>query len=220
MCGRYTIRHPQRLDPALFGVDVIPMDAPRYNIAPGQEVLVVRSVRGTRAARMATWGLIPGWARDPAIGYKLANARGETLAEKPSFRVAWHARRALLPADGYYEWQAIAGAKQKQSTWARVRAVAVGFTAASVRRVSCGASRRSAKWKQHHRLGAPAIGAIELGNLMLEMIVEQDVVRLALGVQLAEVQVGQSRAPRCRERAQALALFGGIPRIVAPIDRL
>ena len=114
MCGRYTIRHPQRLDPALFGVDVIPMDAPRYNIAPGQEVLVVRSVRGTRAARLATWGLIPGWAKDPAIGHKLANARGETLAEKPSFRDAWQSRRALLPADGYYEWQVIAGSKRRQ----------------------------------------------------------------------------------------------------------
>ncbi len=114
MCGRYTIRHPQRLDPALFGVDVIPMDAPRYNIAPGQEVLVIRSVRGARAARLATWGLVPSWATDPAIGHKLANARGETLADKPSFRDAWRARRALLPADGYFEWQVIAGAKQKQ----------------------------------------------------------------------------------------------------------
>ncbi len=114
MCGRYTIRHPQRLDPALFGVDVLPVSAPRYNIAPGQEVLVVRSVAGSHAAGLATWGLIPSWAKDPAIGTKLANARGETLAEKPSFRSAWKARRALLPADGYYEWQVIAGSKTKQ----------------------------------------------------------------------------------------------------------
>ena len=114
MCGRYTIRHPQRLDPALFGVDALPLHAPRYNIAPGQEVLVVRVVAGSRAAGFARWGLIPSWAKDAAIGDKLANARGETLAEKPSFRSAWKARRALLPADGYYEWQVIAGSKKKQ----------------------------------------------------------------------------------------------------------
>ena len=63
---------------------------------------------------MARWGLIPSWAKDPAIGNKLANARGETLAEKPSFRSAWATRRGLLPADGFYEWQKIAGAKAKQ----------------------------------------------------------------------------------------------------------
>lgn len=114
MCGRYTLRHPLRLDPALFGVASFPPMPPRYNIAPGQEVLVVRAVDGTRAAGAARWGLVPSWATDPAIGHKLANARGETVAEKPSFRSAWKMRRALLPADGYYEWQILPGVKAKQ----------------------------------------------------------------------------------------------------------
>ena len=114
MCGRYTLRHPQRLDPAVFGVDSWPALVPRHNIAPGTAVLLVRSVDGTRAATMAQWGLIPSWAKDPSIGDRLANARGETLAEKPSFRASWKTRRALMPADGFFEWQKLAGAKPKQ----------------------------------------------------------------------------------------------------------
>ncbi|MBI3792603.1 MAG: SOS response-associated peptidase [Gemmatimonadetes bacterium] len=114
MCGRYTIRHPQRLDPALFGAEGVGVPVARYNIAPGQAVPLVRSVGGSRALTMAQWGLIPSWAKDPAIGGKLANARGETLAEKPSFRSAWKARRGLMPADGFYEWQKVPGARSKQ----------------------------------------------------------------------------------------------------------
>lgn len=114
MCGRYTLRHPQRLDPAVFGVDAWPVLVPRHNIAPGTEVLLVRDVEGTRAATLAQWGLIPSWAKDPSIGDRLANARGETLAEKPSFRSAWKARRALMPADGFFEWQKVEGASTKQ----------------------------------------------------------------------------------------------------------
>ena len=114
MCGRYTLRHPQRLDPSVFGVGAWPVLTPRHNIAPGQEVLIVRAVGGTRAATMARWGLVPSWAKDPAIGDRLANARGETLGEKPSFRSAWKSRRALMPADGFYEWQKVSGSKTKQ----------------------------------------------------------------------------------------------------------
>ena len=114
MCGRYTVRHPQRLDLSLLGIDDLPPMTPRFNIAPGQNVLVVREVAGERTAGWARWGLIPSWAKDPAIGDRLANARGETLAEKPSFRSAWKARRTLMPADGLYEWQKVPGTTRKQ----------------------------------------------------------------------------------------------------------
>ena len=86
---------------------------PRYNVAPSQDVAVVRAAdpgsrSGTgdgRTLAMLRWGLIPAWARDPAIGHRLINARSETAAEKPSFREAYRNRRCLIPADGFYEWQ-------------------------------------------------------------------------------------------------------------------
>ena len=77
---------------------------PRYNIAPSQEVAVVRDGDGGRSLSMLRWGLIPGWAKDPAIAYKLINARSETVSGKPSFRSAYRRRRCLIPADGFYEW--------------------------------------------------------------------------------------------------------------------
>ena len=86
---------------------------PRYNVAPSQDVAVVRAADpGSRSGAgdgrtlaMLRWGLIPAWARDPAIGHRLINARSETAAEKPSFREAYRNRRCLIPADGFYEWQ-------------------------------------------------------------------------------------------------------------------
>ena len=63
---------------------------------------------------MLRWGLIPFWASDPAIGGRLANARAESAAEKPAFRAAFRARRCLIPADGFYEWQVVKGASKKQ----------------------------------------------------------------------------------------------------------
>ena len=78
---------------------------PRYNVAPSQDVAVVRADDGGRTLGMLRWGLIPAWAKDHAIGYKLINARSETAAEKPSFRSAFRTRRCLIPADGFYEWR-------------------------------------------------------------------------------------------------------------------
>ena len=65
-----------------------------------------------RVAALIKWGLIPGWAKDPTIGNKLANARGETVDEKPSFRNAFKRSRCLIPASGFYEWKNVAGRKQ------------------------------------------------------------------------------------------------------------
>ncbi len=84
---------------------------PRYNIAPTQEILVVR---GEREAAMSRWGLIPSWSKELQAGPPMINARGETIADKPSFRTATRRRRCLIPADGFYEWQKSAGSTKKQ----------------------------------------------------------------------------------------------------------
>jgi putative SOS response-associated peptidase YedK len=110
MCGRYTstVVDPDIIAQA-FDLDLSP-DTPslaaRYNIAPTQDVITVvkDEENNTRLAWMR-WGLIPFWAKDPAIGNRLINARSETLAEKPSFRAAYRYRRCLVVADGFYEWK-------------------------------------------------------------------------------------------------------------------
>ncbi len=85
---------------------MIPVIA-RYNIAPQQDIAVVVAPNPTavRVLDGYRWGLVPGWAKDPAIGQKMINARSETLTEKPSFRNALTRRRCLIPADGFYEWE-------------------------------------------------------------------------------------------------------------------
>ena len=114
MCGRYEL-HTQPAALALaFGVPFPSTQRARYNIAPMQEVPIVRrAASGERELAHVRWGLVPRWAKDPAIGSKMINARSETAAEKPSFRTAFKHHRCLLPADGFYEWMQTAdGAKQ------------------------------------------------------------------------------------------------------------
>jgi putative SOS response-associated peptidase YedK len=108
MCGRYELHtHPAAIALA-FGLDRPPDVHARYNIAPMTEVPVVRtSSEGRRELVRMRWGLVPRWAKDPSIGAKMINARGETLAEKPSFRTAYRRHRCLLPADGFYEWREV-----------------------------------------------------------------------------------------------------------------
>lgn len=113
MCGRYSLHTNPEVIALYFKLGILPELAPRYNITPSTPVLVVRQDREKgRIADLHRWGLIPGWARDPSIGNKLANARGETVAEKPSFRSAFKRGRCLIPASGFYEWKKIAGRKQ------------------------------------------------------------------------------------------------------------
>lgn len=121
MCGRYTLRtNPQQLALA-FGFEELPAElVPRYNVAPTQDVLVVRQHDRDRAASMLRWGLIPSWSKDAAIGGRLINARAETVAEKPAFRAAFKSRRCLIAADGFYEWQKL-DAKRKQPWYFRLR---------------------------------------------------------------------------------------------------
>ena len=105
MCGRYTLKTPVDALAERFGLDEYPSSlTASYNIAPTQEVAAVVEEDGKRKLRMLRWGLIPSWAKDPAIGNKMINARAETVSEKPSFRTAFKKRRCLIVADGFYEW--------------------------------------------------------------------------------------------------------------------
>lgn len=107
MCGRYALFGPEESWKRFFGIDDWPQFGDNYNIAPSLEVPVVRqSPAGERVAGLLRWGLVPNWSRDPAVGARLNNARGESLRDKPSFRDAWERRRCLVPASGFYEWHA------------------------------------------------------------------------------------------------------------------
>jgi len=114
MCGRYSLTTPAEAMRRLFGfAGPLPNLPARYNVAPTQLVPIVRLDRSAaRELVNVRWGLIPFWAKDAAIGNRLINARSDGLAEKPSFRAAFRARRCLVPADGFYEWQATAHGKQ------------------------------------------------------------------------------------------------------------
>ena len=85
---------------------------PRLNLAPTQDALVAVQASGDVRLEAMRWGLIPPWARDKSIGAKLANARAETIDEKPSFRQPFRRQRCLLPVDGYYEWESRSSGKQ------------------------------------------------------------------------------------------------------------
>ena len=99
---------------AQFGLFEMAPFAPRFNVAPTQPVAVVRCPSGESDRELAwlRWGLIPSWAKDPSVGNRMINARAETAAEKPSYRVAFRRRRCLVVADGFYEWQRTGGRKQ------------------------------------------------------------------------------------------------------------
>ena len=124
MCGRYaSSRKPEDLVEefeisANGGNRVDEALQPDYNVAPTKPVYAVmeRSPSGSkggddsepaspeRQLRVLSWGLVPSWAKDPAIGNRMINARMETVAEKPAYKRAFASRRCLLPADGYFEW--------------------------------------------------------------------------------------------------------------------
>jgi putative SOS response-associated peptidase YedK len=116
MCGRFALKAPPADIAAHFDLDAVPEVAPRYNIAPTQDILIVRHPWREPEARLEAarvkWGLLPAWAKDTAMAAKLANARGETVAEKPAFRSAFRRMRCLVPADGFYEWEATPAGKQ------------------------------------------------------------------------------------------------------------
>lgn len=110
MCGRYTLSKAENLKMMLreagFIFDEFSQTAllPRFNVAPSQQIPVILDV-APRTVTAARWGLIPSWAKDEKIGNSLANARADSVAEKPAFRSAFRHRRCWVPADGFYEWQ-------------------------------------------------------------------------------------------------------------------
>lgn len=114
MCGRYLLHTPLDVLQGTFGFAERPNLQPRYNIAPTQTVPIVRRREdgAGRELALVRWGLIPPWAKDPAIGSRMINARAEGIAAKPAFRAAFRKRRCLVPADGFYEWRKQAGGKQ------------------------------------------------------------------------------------------------------------
>jgi putative SOS response-associated peptidase YedK len=117
MCGRFTLRTPATVLIEHFDLDVrderqLALFEPRYNIAPTQDIIVVRADPETRvrAGSPMRWGLVPSWTKEMTSGPPMINARSETLAEKPAFRTALRRRRCLIPADGFYEWRQSPGA--------------------------------------------------------------------------------------------------------------
>jgi putative SOS response-associated peptidase YedK len=131
MCGRFTLKTDPRVIASQFQVSSIAIlegriadlsspiveqiDSnlfyPNFNVAPTHRIPAVVSQGEERLMAAFSWGLVPGWAKDPAIGSRMINARSETAAEKPSFRSALAKRRCIVPADGWYEWQASLGKK-------------------------------------------------------------------------------------------------------------
>jgi putative SOS response-associated peptidase YedK len=117
MCGRYTIVvTPQQLR-EIFDYPEQPNFPPRYNVAPTQPIPIVRLINGQRHFALVRWGLLPSWVKDPKAFSLLINARGETVHEKPAYKAAMKRRRCLIPADGFYEWQA--GGARKQPYYIR-----------------------------------------------------------------------------------------------------
>ncbi|HEV7471697.1 MAG TPA: SOS response-associated peptidase [Pseudonocardia sp.] len=134
MCGRYaSTKAPTDLAEEFTAVDAVSEKAgeerrPDYNVAPTRDVIAVvqrhpRDAGGNadpdtteRSLRLVRWGLVPFWAKDPSAGARMINARSETAAEKPAFRKALAARRCLLPADGWYEWQRRAATKDHKAS--------------------------------------------------------------------------------------------------------
>jgi putative SOS response-associated peptidase YedK len=113
MCGRFALKAPAAELVKYFGLDECVDLMQRYNIPPGTEIAAIRqSPAGQRVLHRLKWGLVPNWTKDPNIGNRLNNARGETVADKPSFREAFKRRRCLIPADGFYEWSARGKLKQ------------------------------------------------------------------------------------------------------------
>lgn len=136
MCGRYTLTVPTEVVAELFGVNA-PLDddvrlfEPRYNVAPTQDVPVIRAADAGRTRETAAavagdepaaaprrrldllrWGLVPWWADDPSVGNRMINARAESAPDKPAYRDSFRSRRCLVAADGFYEWAAETGGKQ------------------------------------------------------------------------------------------------------------
>jgi putative SOS response-associated peptidase YedK len=125
MCGRFTLTvDPAELQDAFADFKFPAKFAPRFNIAPSQPILAIPN-DGKDKADFFVWGLIPSWAKDPAIANRLINARGETLSEKPAFRGVYKYKRCLILANGFYEWKSQPGTKTRVPHFIHLKSGAV-----------------------------------------------------------------------------------------------
>jgi putative SOS response-associated peptidase YedK len=113
MCGRFSLHTPEsKIREAFNRVHTRSLGLkPRYNIAPSQDIPIIRDTDTSREMVMVQWGLIPAWSREPRTKYSTINARIESVAQKPAYRMPFRHRRCLIPADGFYEWKVINGNK-------------------------------------------------------------------------------------------------------------
>jgi len=105
MCGRFSLALSPSQWTEYFGLPESPDLPARYNVAPGQDIPILREEEENRRLALLRWGLIPFWAKDKSIGNRMINARAESLSEKPAFRKAFKTQRCIIPASGFYEWQ-------------------------------------------------------------------------------------------------------------------
>jgi putative SOS response-associated peptidase YedK len=132
MCGRYSLATPAHTDlRSRFALGESVEIRQRFNVCPGDDVLAVTTTKdGEPRGDVLRWGLVPHWAKDPATGFKMINARAETLTEKPAYRDALRTRRCLIVADGFYEWQARTG--RSKLPWHVTRADGAPFAFAGL----------------------------------------------------------------------------------------
>jgi putative SOS response-associated peptidase YedK len=116
MCGRYSLAAPNPAQlRARFPIGESITIEPHYNVAPGQDIVTVTTDRdGVPRGETLRWGLVPSWSEDTKSGFKMINARAESLTDRPAYRAPLERFRCLIPADGFYEWQPIAGERRKQ----------------------------------------------------------------------------------------------------------
>lgn len=112
MCGRFTLQISPEMLAEIFSLIEVPTFPARYNIAPTQQIAIIREdINHRNRLNFVYWGLIPGWAKDKSVGNHMINARAETVHEKPAFRHAIRYRRCLIPASAFYEWRKEGGRK-------------------------------------------------------------------------------------------------------------
>lgn len=121
MCGRYALATDSEQVKRRFGLKEAPEVSPRFNVAPGSAMPVILQ-SDPETAVLARWGLVPFWAKDPKIGYRMINARAESLLAKPAFRRPFASQRCLVPVSGFYEWKTLdePGRKEKIPYYIRV----------------------------------------------------------------------------------------------------
>ncbi len=114
MCGRIALNTPADILAEIFGLSIPSDYHPRYNIAPTQDTLVICASDTGHESLMARWGFIPSWRKADQKGPEPINARSETAATSLLFGSALKSQRCIVPASGFYEWQAVQGQKRKR----------------------------------------------------------------------------------------------------------